>query len=64
MSMLRQRSSLRLCSMSFILYLTACGIKMPYNLSETASVELHAYHNDSAEPFAWHWAQVSQLLFR
>ena len=39
-------------SLSLILCLTACGSKMPYDLSGTASVELHAYNNDSTEPFA------------
>ena len=39
-------------SLSLILCLTACGSKMPYDLSGTASVELHAYDNDSTEPFA------------
>ena len=32
--------------------LTACGSKMPYDLSGTASIELHAYNSDSTEPFA------------
>jgi len=35
-----------------LLCLTACGSKMPYDLSGTTSVELHAYNNDSTEPFA------------
>ena len=39
-------------SLSGLLCLTACGAKMPYDLSGTASVELHAYNNDSTEPFA------------
>lgn len=39
-------------SLSLLLCLTACGAKMPYDLSGTASVELHAYDNDSTEPFA------------
>lgn len=39
-------------SLSLILCLTACGSKMPYDLSGTVSVELHAYNNDSTEPFA------------
>ena len=39
-------------SLSLILCLTACGSKMPYDLSGTTSVELHAYSNDSTEPFA------------
>ena len=39
-------------SLSLLLCLTACGSKMPYDLSRTASVELHVYSNDSTEPFA------------
>ena len=39
-------------SLSLILCLTACGSKMPYDLSGAASIELHAYDNDSTEPFA------------
>lgn len=39
-------------SLSLILCLTACGSKMPYDLSGTTSVELHAYNSDSTEPFA------------
>lgn len=39
-------------SLSLLLCLTACGSKMPYDLSGTASVELYAYNNDSTEPFA------------
>ena len=39
-------------SLSLLLCLTACGSKMPYDLSGTASIELHAYNNDSTEPFA------------
>lgn len=39
-------------SLSLLLCLTACGPKMPYDLSGTASVELHAYNDDSTEPFA------------
>jgi len=39
-------------SLSLILCLTACGSKMPYDLSGTASIELHAYDTDSTEPFA------------
>lgn len=38
--------------LSLILCLAACSSKMPYDLSGTASVELHAYNNDSTEPFA------------
>ena len=41
--------ALTLC---LILCLTACGAKMPYDLSGTASVELHAYNSGSTEPFA------------
>ena len=32
--------------------LPACGSKIPYNLEGTASVEIHAYSNESAEPVA------------
>lgn len=39
-------------SLSLVLCLTACGSKMPYDLSGAASIELHAYDNDSTEPFA------------
>ena len=39
-------------SLSLILCLTACGSQMPYDLTGTASVELHAYDSDSTEPFA------------
>ena len=39
-------------SLSLLLCLTACGSKMPYDLSGTASVELHAYANESTEPIA------------
>lgn len=39
-------------SLNLILFLTACDTKMPYDLTGTASVELHAYDNDSTEPFA------------
>ena len=39
-------------SLSLILCLTGCGTRMPYDLSGTASVDLHAYDNDSSEPFA------------
>lgn len=39
-------------SFPLILCLTACGSKMPYDLSGTASIELHAYNNDFTEPFA------------
>ena len=39
-------------SLSLVLCLTACGSKIPYDLSGTASIELHAYNNDSTEPFA------------
>ena len=39
-------------SLSLLLCLTACGSRMPYDLSGTVSVEIHAYNNDSTEPFA------------
>ena len=32
--------------------LPACGSKIPYSLEGTASVEIHAYGNESAEPVA------------
>ena len=32
--------------------LPACGSKVPYKLEGTASVEIHAYGNESAEPIA------------
>ena len=43
---------------SFVLLLSifatvaACSSKLPYDLSNTSSIEIHAYGNDSAEPFA------------
>ena len=43
---------------SFVLMLSifatvaACSSKLPYDLSNTSSIEIHAYGNDSAEPFA------------
>ena len=39
-------------SLSLLLCLTACGSKMPYDLEGTASVKIHAYDNESAEPVA------------
>ena len=39
-------------ALSLLLCLTACGSKMPYYLEGTASVEIHAYGNESAEPVA------------
>ena len=44
--------------LSFILLLSitatlaACSAKLPYDLSGTSSIEIHAYGNDSAEPIA------------
>ena len=44
--------------LSFILLLSitatlaACSAKIPYDLSNTSSIEIHAYGNDSAEPIA------------
>ena len=38
--------------LSIITSLAACGAKIPYDLSNTSSIEIHAYDNDSAEPFA------------
>ena len=39
-------------SLSLLLCLTACGSRIPYNLEGTASVEIHAYGNESTEPVA------------
>ena len=38
--------------LSTIATLTACSAKLPYDLSNTSSIEIHAYGNDSAEPIA------------
>ena len=38
--------------LSIIATLAACSAKLPYDLSDTSSIEIHAYCNDSAEPFA------------
>ena len=38
-------------SLSLLLRLTACGSKMPYDLSGTVSVELHAYNLDPVSHF-------------
>ena len=38
--------------LSIIATLTACSAKLPYDLSNTSSIEIHAYDNESAEPFA------------
>lgn len=38
--------------LSIIATLTACSAKLPYDLSNTSSIEIHAYGNDSAEPIA------------
>ena len=38
--------------LSIIATLAACSTKLPYDLSDTSSIEIHAYGNDSAEPFA------------
>ena len=38
--------------LSIIATLTACSAKLPYDLSNTSSIEIHAYGNDSAEPVA------------
>ena len=50
--MMKKLTAILTLSLSLILCLTACGDKMPYDLSGAASVELHAYNNDSTEPFA------------
>ena len=39
-------------ALSYLFCLTACDFKMPYDLEGTASVEIHAYGNESAEPVA------------
>ena len=39
-------------ALGYLLCLTACGSRIPYNLEGTASVEIHAYGNESAEPVA------------
>ena len=39
-------------ALGYLLCLTACGSRIPYNLEGTASVEIHAYSNESAEPVA------------
>ena len=38
--------------LSIITSLAACGAMMPYDLSNTSSIEIHAYSKDSLEPFA------------
>ena len=38
--------------LSIIATLTACSAKLPYDLSNTSSIEIHAYGNDSADPIA------------
>lgn len=38
--------------LSIITSLAACDAKMPYDLSNTSSIEIHAYGNDSSEPIA------------
>ena len=38
--------------LSIIATLSACSAKLPYDLSNTSSIEIHAYGNDSAEPIA------------
>ena len=38
--------------LSMITSLAACSAKSLYDLSDTASVEIHAYDNESAEPFS------------
>ena len=39
-------------ALGLILSVVACGAMMPYDLTGTASIELHAYNSDSTEPFA------------
>ena len=45
---------LLICTLAFciIFCFTACNFRLPYNLEGTASVEIHAYGNESAEPVA------------
>ena len=50
--MMKKLIAILALSLSLILCLTACGSKMPYDLSGATSIELHAYDNDSTEPFA------------
>ena len=38
--------------LSIIATLAACSAKLPYDLSSTSSIEIHAYGNNSAEPIA------------
>ena len=38
--------------LSIITTLAACSAKLPYDLSVTSSIEIHAYGNDSGEPIA------------
>ena len=38
--------------LGIITSLAACSAKLPYDLSDTSSIEIHAYGNDSAEPVA------------
>ena len=38
--------------LSIITSLAACSAKLPYDLSSTSSIGIHAYGNDSAEPIA------------
>ena len=38
--------------LSIIATLAACSAKLPYDLSDTSSIEIHTYGNDSAEPIA------------
>ena len=38
--------------LSMITSLAACSAKSVYDLSNTASIEIHAYDNEAAEPFA------------
>ena len=38
--------------LSIITSLAACSAKLPFDLSDTSSIEIHTYGNDSAEPFA------------
>ena len=47
-----KKSLIIILSICLIFCLTSCGTKLPYDLSGTASIEVHAYNSDSTEPFA------------
>jgi len=47
-----KKSLIIILSICLIFCLTSCGTKLPYDLTGTVSVELHAYDSISEEPFA------------